>query len=134
MLAERATTLVHLDYSRLVVLVRVTRRSITRRLRDAELWNGNREAPLRTIFTDRDHIIRWAWRTHPSWRDEVDDAAALTPLSMLYACAARRRRLACFDVSLTVGKGDSRGWMHEGNHGQAERYISFGSSPYFATR
>ncbi|HKN98757.1 MAG TPA: AAA family ATPase, partial [Pseudonocardiaceae bacterium] len=35
------------------------------RLRRQELWNGNLEPPLWTIFTDRDHIIRWSWRT---WR------------------------------------------------------------------
>jgi hypothetical protein len=28
------------------------------------LWNGNIEPPLRTIFTDTDHIVRWAWTTH----------------------------------------------------------------------
>jgi hypothetical protein len=35
-----------------------------RRLRRQELWNGNREAPLRTFLTDREHVVRWAWATH----------------------------------------------------------------------
>lgn len=65
MLAERADLLVWLDHDRWTVLWRVTRRTVMRRLRRQELWNGNLEPPLWTIFTDRDHIIRWSWRT---WR------------------------------------------------------------------
>lgn len=45
---------------------RVTRRTVRRRLRRELLWNGNVEPPLRTVFTDRDHIARWAWSTHHS--------------------------------------------------------------------
>jgi hypothetical protein len=43
---------------------------VRRRIRRIELWNGNHEPPLRTIFTDRDHIIRWSWRTHRKRRLE----------------------------------------------------------------
>ncbi|GAA1967155.1 hypothetical protein [Agromyces allii] len=77
--AERATTIVFLDYSRTVVMARVVRRTLRRRIRRTELWNGNREAPLATMLTDRDHIIRWAWRTHPTWRGQVADAASRHP-------------------------------------------------------
>jgi hypothetical protein len=42
----------------------VTRRTLARRIRREVLWNGNTEGPLHTFFTDRDHIVRWAWRTH----------------------------------------------------------------------
>jgi hypothetical protein len=35
------------------------------------LWNGNVEPPLWTVFRDRDHVIRWAWRTHGQTRDRV---------------------------------------------------------------
>jgi adenylate kinase family enzyme len=62
LLLERADVLVALDYSRARVMARVVRRTLRRRLRRIELWNGNREPPLRTILHDEDHIIRWAWR------------------------------------------------------------------------
>jgi adenylate kinase family enzyme len=63
-LAERADLLILLDLPRWVVMSRVVRRTLSRRLRHLELWNGNVESPLRTIVRDRDHIIRWAWRAH----------------------------------------------------------------------
>ncbi|HEY6746909.1 MAG TPA: AAA family ATPase [Mycobacteriales bacterium] len=63
-LADRADLLVWLDLPRSLVLRQVIRRTLVRRLRRQRLWNGNIEPPLRTVFTDRDHIVRWAWRTH----------------------------------------------------------------------
>lgn len=63
-LAERADLLVWLDLPRALVLRQVIRRTLVRRLRRQNLWNGNIEPPLWTIFTDRGHIVRWAWRTH----------------------------------------------------------------------
>lgn len=64
LLAERADLVVWLDLPRLTVMRQVLRRTVRRRLSNEPLWNGNREGPLRTFFTDRDHIVRWAWRTH----------------------------------------------------------------------
>ncbi|MWB99969.1 AAA family ATPase [Agromyces seonyuensis] len=78
-LAARADLFVWLDLPRATVLRRVTGRTISRRVRRSELWNGNREAPLRTIFTDPDHIIRWSWRTHPLLAEQVAAAAAANP-------------------------------------------------------
>jgi hypothetical protein len=43
------------------------------------LWNGNVEPPLRTLFTDPDHIIRWAWRTHGRGPALVRDIASGFP-------------------------------------------------------
>jgi len=63
-LADRADLLVWLDLSRRRVMRQIVRRTLVRRLRRQELWNGNTEPPLRSIFTDRDHIIRWAWSTY----------------------------------------------------------------------
>jgi len=63
MLLERADTLVWLDHSRATVMGRVVRRTLHRRVRRVELWNGNREPPLSTIFTDPEHIVRWSWTT-----------------------------------------------------------------------
>ncbi len=63
-LAERADLLVWLDLSRTMVMRRVVPRTIRRRVRREVLWNGNVEPPLWTVFTDREHIVRWAWSTH----------------------------------------------------------------------
>src|SRR3954452_9329331 len=61
LLADRADLLVWLDLPHRTVMRQVIVRTISRRLRREALWNGNTEGPLRTFFTDRDHIIRWAW-------------------------------------------------------------------------
>ena len=63
-LADRADLLVWLDLPRSRVIRQLIRRTLMRRLRRQELWNGNIEPPLRTILTDREHIVRWAWNTH----------------------------------------------------------------------
>jgi adenylate kinase family enzyme len=63
LLAEHADLLVWLDLPALVTARQVVRRTLRRRLRREALWNGNLEPPLWTFVTDRDHIVRWAWRT-----------------------------------------------------------------------
>jgi adenylate kinase family enzyme len=65
LLASAADLLVWLDLSRPRVMWQVTRRTVRRRLHEEMLWHNNVEPPLRTFFTDRDHIVRWAWRTYP---------------------------------------------------------------------
>ena len=60
----RADLLVWLDLTRIDVMRQIVARTLHRRLRRVEMWNGNVEPPLWTIFTRRDHILRWAWRTH----------------------------------------------------------------------
>ncbi|GAB1640590.1 AAA family ATPase [Krasilnikovia sp. MM14-A1259] len=63
-LAERADLLVWLDLPRARVMRQVVRRTLVRRLRRQELWQGNIEPPLWTFFTNPEHIVRWAWSTH----------------------------------------------------------------------
>jgi len=63
-LARAADLLVWLDLPRATVMRQVTRRTLRRRLRREQLWNGNIEPSLWTFFTDDEHIVRWAWRTH----------------------------------------------------------------------
>ena len=58
-----ATHLVWLDYSRVVVMYRVIKRSIARAFDQKELWGGNREDWRRWLRPS--HPIRWAWST---WR------------------------------------------------------------------
>ena len=79
LLADRAQTMLFLDYSRARVMRQVVTRTVRRRIRREELWNGNREAPLSTILSDPEHIIRWAWNTHASRGDLVDNAAHRRP-------------------------------------------------------
>jgi adenylate kinase family enzyme len=75
-LAERADLLVWLDLSRAVVMRQVVRRTVVRRWRRQRLWNGNVEPPLRTIVTDPEHIVRWAWTTHYKAAARVADLLA----------------------------------------------------------
>jgi hypothetical protein len=60
-------------------MARIVRRTLRRRLRRETLWNGNVEPPLRTLLTERDHIVRLAWRTHARTRDRVTAAMAARP-------------------------------------------------------
>ena len=71
LLLQRADTLIWLDHNRFTVTHRVVRRTLHRRIHRTELWNGNREPGLHTIFTDPEHIIRWSWTTHEKRRREA---------------------------------------------------------------
>ncbi|QNG21411.1 AAA family ATPase [Rhodococcus triatomae] len=82
LLAERADLLVWLDLPRTTVMRRVTARTLRRRIRRERLWNGNIEPPLRTIFVEPDHIVRFAWRTHGTSARRVRDLAADPPESL----------------------------------------------------
>jgi len=79
LLAKQADLLVWLDLSRTRVMWQVTGRTLRRFLRQETLWNGNVEPPVWTIFRDRDHIVRWAWRTHAEARTRVMAIAAERP-------------------------------------------------------
>lgn len=75
----RADTLVWLDLSPLVHLSRLLSRTLMRRLRRIELWNGNVEPPLHTIFRDPEHIVRWGWRGRGKVRQRVIRAETEQP-------------------------------------------------------
>jgi adenylate kinase family enzyme len=90
LLLQRADLLVWLDLPRSVVMGRVVRRTVRRRLTRTALWNGNLEPPLSTFFTDRDHIVRWAWRTHHENAQRV--AAAVTSRADLTVVMLNRQR------------------------------------------
>jgi adenylate kinase family enzyme len=64
LLADRCDLVVWLDLPRHVVMRQVIRRTLHRRKTRAVIWNGNIEPPLRTIFADPEHVIRWAWTSH----------------------------------------------------------------------
>jgi adenylate kinase family enzyme len=94
LLAERADLLVWLDLPRRTVLRQVLVRTVRRRLRRERLWHGNVEPPLRTVLTDPDHVVRWAWRTHPSTAERVADVPAGLPVVRLRSHAEAARWLA----------------------------------------
>lgn len=71
LLADRADLVVWLDLPRIQVMRQVTARTVRRRVRRQQLWNGNLEPALHTVLVDRDHIVRWAWRTHPDTAERV---------------------------------------------------------------
>ncbi len=75
-LLARAELLVWLDLPRWRVMVQLVARTLRRRATGAQLWNGNVEPPLRTVLTDRDHLLRWAWRTHPDTARRIATARA----------------------------------------------------------
>jgi adenylate kinase family enzyme len=79
LLLERADCLVWLDLPRLLVVRRVVARTVRRRLRREVLWNGNVEPPLWTVLTSRDHIVRWAWRTHGRTAERIAVARQRRP-------------------------------------------------------
>lgn len=79
LLAERADTLVWLDFPVPVSMWRLIRRTARRRLRREELWNGNFEGSLWAVFTDRDHIIRWGWQTRNKLKAAVPVLAQTRP-------------------------------------------------------
>ncbi|KAA0021294.1 AAA family ATPase [Antrihabitans cavernicola] len=76
MILTRADTLVWLDLPTSVSLARLARRTLIRRVRRQEIWNGNKEPKLRTIFTDPDHILRWGYRTRNDVRKMMPDVEA----------------------------------------------------------
>lgn len=63
LLLERATHVVFLNYPARIQMYQVINRTIHRSLRGTVLRNGNIESPLRTVFTNRQHILRRAWST-----------------------------------------------------------------------
>jgi adenylate kinase family enzyme len=96
LLLGRADLLVWLDLPRAQVLQQVVRRTVRRRLRRTQLWNGNVEPPFWTILTEPDHIVRWAWTSHAGTGPRVE--------------AAQRYRPELSVVRLR-SRSDVRGWL-----------------------
>lgn len=78
-IAARADLFVWVDVPFPVTLARVVRRTLRRRLRREELWNGNQEGPLHTFFTDREHIVRWSISTRNLYAERIPVVAAERP-------------------------------------------------------
>ena len=65
LLVDRADRVVWLDLPRRTQMRQIIVRTVRRRLRREELWNGNIEPPLHRFLTDRDHIVRCAYAAMP---------------------------------------------------------------------
>ena len=65
-----------LDYSLLVIMGRLLRRTFRRALGHHELWSGNRES-LRRAFFSRRSILLWALQTYRRRRREYPVRAIL---------------------------------------------------------
>jgi len=89
---RRADTLVWLDFSLPLVLVRLTRRQARRILTREELWNGNRDS-LRDTFS-RKSLFLWAWQSHRRRRRAYVAALAAPEHSHLSVLHVRTPRAA----------------------------------------
>lgn len=69
---RRADTVIWLNFPLLLVLWRVTWRTLRRSITRQELWSGNRES-LRDGFLGRDSIIRYALQTHRRRKQQYPD-------------------------------------------------------------
>ncbi|MEU8415813.1 adenylate kinase [Amycolatopsis japonica] len=71
-MTARLDALVWLDHPRALTMTRVVIRTLKRRIgRGSKIAGGNVEGPLRTFFTDPQHIVKTAWRYHPIMRARV---------------------------------------------------------------
>jgi adenylate kinase family enzyme len=103
LLLARADLLVWLDLPRWRVGEQLVRRTVVRRLRRVELWNGNVEPPLWTVFTDRDHILRWAWTTYPRTGRRVQEVLAAADGPVVVRLRSRREVHAWLDGPVLAG-------------------------------
>lgn len=71
--------LVWIDLPRSQATFQAFRRSVRRRHDRAELWNGNYEQPLSSIFSNRYHTVRWSWRHHGEVAHQVETAREMFP-------------------------------------------------------
>lgn len=102
LLADRADLMVWLDLPRSTVMRQVVRRTLRRRIRREVLWNGNIEPGLHTIFTDRTHIIRWAWSTYGLFPERIREVLERRPELPIVQLTSRS------DVERWIDRRESR--------------------------
>ncbi|GAB2690948.1 adenylate kinase family enzyme [Microbacterium marinum] len=83
-LGEGADLAIWLDLPRRIARARLLRRTLRRRIRREQLWNGNIEPPLSTVFRDPSHILRWEMRTHATWKTRMPVVAAEYELPVVH--------------------------------------------------
>ena len=92
LILDRVDVVVWLDVPTAVTMWQVIRRTLIRRVRRTELWNGNVEPPLRSIFVDPDHVVRWAWKTRHKLRDELPAQVAGRDVELIRLRSRRAAR------------------------------------------
>jgi adenylate kinase family enzyme len=88
----RAQVIVVIDLPRWRVMGQLIRRTVTRSVVRAELWNGNRES-FRNLFScdDDRNVVLWSWRTHHRYHEEVPaEARADAPHARVVVLSSRR--------------------------------------------
>jgi hypothetical protein len=102
-LVAHADLLVWLDLPFVrVTLPQLVKRTLRRRLTSEELWNGNTEPPLRTIFTDREHIIRWGFQTRNKYRTSVPAVERESPHLTVVRLRSRSETVRWLDGPLAA--------------------------------
>lgn len=96
LLLDRADLVVWLDLPTSTVMRQVASRTLGRRLRHEELWNGNTEPPLHAFLTDRDHVVRWAWRHRHNAAQRAAEVLATQPMMPVVRLRSRREIDAWF--------------------------------------
>ncbi|PWC07454.1 AAA family ATPase [Mycetocola zhujimingii] len=103
LLAANADLLVWIDLPFVrVTLPRLLRRTVRRRRRREKLWNANIEPPLRTFFTDPEHIVRWGIRTRNKYRAAIPPLEAENPHLTVVHLRTRREVDAWLDGPLAM--------------------------------
>lgn len=104
-LLGRAQLLVWLDYPVALTMWQLSKRTFRRRLRRIELWNGNYEGPLWSILWDKEHIIRWGWRTRHKYDSLIPElAAARAELTVVHLRSPRETRQWLQKLTNDVGR------------------------------
>ncbi len=89
---DRADTVVWLDLPRRVVFPRVVTRTLRRRLRREELWNGNRESWREMVSRDpRENILLWSWTQHGRYAAQYAELLVPPPRQDLRVVRLRSR-------------------------------------------
>jgi adenylate kinase family enzyme len=95
-LLGRADTVVLYDLSRRLVMWRVVTRTLSRAVRNEELWNGNREGWRNIASLDpQTSIVAWAWTTHARRHEATLEMLAHPPhsgLRMVHLTSTREER------------------------------------------
>ncbi len=88
-----ADEIVWLDFPFRLTFWRVLRRTLRRRLRNEELWNGNRES-LRSMFFSRDSLLLYAIQSRGKYRESYPEAFRATHVAHVPVSRLRSPREA----------------------------------------
>lgn len=110
LIRARADLLIALDLPRRTVFPRLVRRTLTRMLTGAELWNGNRESWRNVLSTDPDrNLLLFAYRRFPVYGERaVADERAGRAGGLPVVRLTSRGQVARFTRYFTAAGGRSQ--------------------------